>query len=465
MSKILLITDVSAHPESMDTLQARLKSDGHEIVVAQMSELDAFEHATFLKINQPPQPNRPPEPEPELELEMEPENHTGSTAVMVAAWDVTDQSMDVILMYSPTDDTRVLADARRLRAIYTQHQPMFHLTDGKIACQNRADALHQGVRETLSLLPEEQNVLFGHLNAALREAQARRHAHNLSEQLTAMNAELYERTMQVEKELYVARQLQQSLLPPILKDTALCFPAAHENDPPVEPQFTKCHLKTDQLRITGVYLPCDALGGDLYDVVKFPNGTIGVSIADVSGHGVPAGFITAIFKSSFYRITHSHSQPNDILYHLNNELADIVKTGEYVTAVYSRILDEDGQLVFEHSGAGHPYPILYRAADQSVTRLMENGTPLVWVKDMDYPLGRTPLQPGDKILLFTDGVTEMRNGLKGLFGEDALDTLFQELASSKVAEPLLDRLIERLSDFAEGHPLEDDLSVVLIEAV
>jgi len=324
-------------------------------------------------------------------------------------------------------------------------------------------SFESGATDFVSIEAGEVEVL-ARLQAAIRNKQAASQAVSMAQQLNKMNTELYERNLQVEKELYVTRQLQQSLLPPILKEDAPQSDAPPEEG--VQGSFSKCHYKDEKLRISGVYLPCDALGGDIYDVIKFPNGTVGVAIADVSGHGVPAGFITAIFKSSFYRITHNHSEPGDILYHLNNELADIVKTGEYVTAVYGRIQPDEadpGKLCMDYTGAGHPYPLYYKASENRVIRLKENGTPLVWIKNMEYPMGRIALEPGDQVLMFTDGISEMRNIQGELYGEEALEALFLKLVQENSGQ-ILDDLIQVLSDFTEGHPLEDDLSVVLIEA-
>jgi sigma-B regulation protein RsbU (phosphoserine phosphatase) len=322
-------------------------------------------------------------------------------------------------------------------------------------------SFESGATDFISVATESTEVV-ARVQAAIRNKQIAAQASTLASELSQMNTELYERNLQVEKELYVTRQLQQSLLPPFLKE---------ENAPPQDEaigSFAKCHYKDDCLKISGIYLPCDALGGDIYDVINFPGGNVGVAIADVSGHGVPAGFITAMFKSSLYRTTHNHSAPNDVLYHLNNEMADMVKTGEYVTAVYCNIqpLGQDGKRQLQYSGAGHPYPYYYRAAEDRVTALKENGTPLVWVKNMEYPLGQISLEPGDKVLLFTDGITEMRNTNGDLYGDEALEALFLELIhqSQRQQTPILDEIIQTLSDFTQGHPLEDDLSIVLIEA-
>jgi sigma-B regulation protein RsbU (phosphoserine phosphatase) len=350
----------------------------------------------------------------------------------------------------------------------TENIPVIFVHTGQSVNGALLKSFESGATDFISVEVGEIEML-ARMNAAIRGKQVVSQSVALAQQLNKMNAELYERNLQVEKELYVARQLQQSLLPPFLPDEehgASHVSIENSGEPTAPLHFSKCHYRDEKLKISGVYLPCDALGGDIYDVIKFPSGDIGVTIADVSGHGVPAGFITAIFKSSFYRNTHSHSAPGDILHHLNNELADIIKTGEYVTAVYCRIRNEEatGRLVLDYSGAGHPYPAYYNAAEDRIIRLQENGTPLVWIKNMEYPMGTITLEPGDKLLLFTDGVTEMRNIHNALYGEEALDENFLRLAHEQ-PNHILDAFIQHLSDYTEGHPLEDDVSVVLIEAL
>jgi len=308
------------------------------------------------------------------------------------------------------------------------------------------------------------------IQSALRHGRRCHQAITLSQQLSKMNADLYERNLQVEKELYVTRQLQQSLLPPYLPSSA------GGGDMETELSISKCHYHNHRMRISGLYLPCDALGGDFYDVAQFGDDTVGVSLADVSGHGVPAAFITAMYKSAFYRISHNYSAANDILHHINNELIDIVKTGDYITALYMRImLNSEGaqiatpsgnssDIAVEFSGAGHPYPLYYSARTGQIQRLTENGPPLVWVRNSDYPLMTFILEPNDKLLLYTDGVTDIRNRDGDLLGEKALESAFLELVD-KEGQVVLDSLLSKLSDFADAQALEDDMSMVLIEAL
>lgn len=306
----------------------------------------------------------------------------------------------------------------------------------------------------------------------LLERLVRRHQRSLTlaQQMSEMNAELYDRNCLVERELYVARQLQQSLLPPIIEDENP-EPQYSEEELLMNPdlaerqmtRFSKKHYDSGKIRVSGIYFPCDALGGDMYDIIPFKDGSVGVTVADVSGHGVPAGFITAIFKASLYRMTITYNEPNDILFHLNNELANIVKTGDYVTGVYCHIGPE-GRMA-QYSGAGHPYPMCYRKATDSIERLAENGTPLVWIPDMDYPLGEIELNPGDKVFIFTDGISEINNANKDILGEEALEAhLLKAIRGSEDGE-ILNQLMVSVSTFTEGYPLQDDISMVLIEAI
>lgn len=311
------------------------------------------------------------------------------------------------------------------------------------------EGLHAGANDYLKA-PYEFIELVGKIHSALRLKDSLEKVKIMAVQLEEVNGELYQRNIQIEKELYITRQLQQSLLPSSLTP---------QND---EMMFTKVHYEDEKLRISGIYLPCDALGGDLYDVLKFKDNSIGVSITDVSGHGVPAGFITAIFKTSLYRITHQITDPAEVLFHINNELFDIVKTGDYVTSVYLRI--DLNTLELDCAGAGHPYPFFYSVAENKMHRLQKNGTPLIWVRDIEYPKDSIQLHPGDKVFLFTDGVSELRNPAEEMFGEERVNQILLEAISSGT-DSLMDTLINHLSDFTEGAPLEDDISMVLIEAL
>jgi serine phosphatase RsbU (regulator of sigma subunit) len=148
-------------------------------------------------------------------------------------------------------------------------------------------------------------------------------------------------------------------------------------------------------------------------------------------------------------------------------MAELIKTGDYITGLYCRFI-ENGNFI-QFAGAGHPYPLLYRKRTGQIELLEENGPPLVWMPGMAYGMIETPFEPGDKLLLYTDGITEMQDPDDNLYGEDRLMDLFKQLAeahnSGKPTLPLLDALLQQLSDYTQGRPLGDDLSMVLVEHV
>jgi sigma-B regulation protein RsbU (phosphoserine phosphatase) len=375
------------------------------------------------------------------------------------------QNPDIILINGCESGSATLACSNEFRTdASTEKLPLVVLSREDLPKEQLTKLFDSGVQDCINV-STDMDGLPERLKLVIRQARRIHQLESLASQLNDLNNELYERNTRVEKELYTTRQLQQSLLPPYIDDED-CAGGSQLQGKTVEHtganQLSNCHFANERIRVSGLYLPCDSLGGDMYDVIPFKDDVLGVAIVDVSGHGVPAAFITAIFKSSFYRITLQHDKPNDILFHLNNELSNLIKTGEYLTGFYCRILNDGRTLEF--SGAGHPYPIHYHAATNTITRMEENGLPMVWMKDMDYPLGISALEPGDKILIFTDGITELKNPSKAIFGEPALEELFLNLINNQ-SGLILDDIIEKLSDYSQGHPLEDDLSLVLIEVL
>lgn len=360
-----------------------------------------------------------------------------------------DEPIPILLLGQPEHHTAVA----HAEPSITTYAPATDPRDSTLQkCYYLIEGIHHGASDYLSA-PFHITELLTKIQVSLRTKQTLSQAQALAQQAYDTNQELIQRNLQVEKEMYMARQLQQSLLPP-----AVIEPDETKDDAPL---MTRVHYNTDKLRVSGVYLPCDALGGDLYDMIPFHDNAIGVAIADVSGHGLAAGFVTAIFKTSLYRATHIKHEPSEVVHQLNNELCDIIKTGDYVTGVYFRINLDD--LSAAYAGAGHPYPFYYCAETNTVSRLTENSTPLGWVKDMDFPQGTFTLKPGDKVFMFSDGVSELRNFSGDMFGEEKIGEML--IRSVEWGSPYpTDDLIATLSDFTEGCPLGDDISMVLIEA-
>lgn len=258
----------------------------------------------------------------------------------------------------------------------------------------------------------------------------------------------YEQVSQIEKEIYITRQLQQSLLPKALPDTEGQF------------IFAKKHFVTDQLMVTGLFLPCELLGGDIYDVVKLPDNKLALFLADVSGHGIAASFITALVKATFYRICQEEKTPSKIFEVLNRELLGIITTGDYLTSCLA-ILDMN-TLELTIASAGHPKPQWYQANTGESVSLCESTLPLAWFDGVSFPETTIQMAPGDKLCIYSDGASEMNNPEGEMYEMDRLKESIVT-ASQSGQYGILDDLGFHLSDFAEGTPLGDDVSYLVLE--
>ena len=254
----------------------------------------------------------------------------------------------------------------------------------------------------------------------------------------------------MERDLYIARQLQQSMLPKVLNQNGLAEQFL----------YAKPHFSSADLLISGFYLSCDALGGDLYDIFQINENEHLLCVIDVSGHGVAASFITAIIKASMYQIFQETQNPGEILDHLNRELIRIVKTGDYATAWMGKYNRQTKELTY--SVAGHPHPVHYQAKANECATLKGKGLPLGWVEGMAFEESTITLHPGDRFCVYTDVATEMVNDADEMFGEDALCKTLLETAESGEHQTL-DELVMRLSDHSNAAPINDDVSMLLLE--
>lgn len=279
-------------------------------------------------------------------------------------------------------------------------------------------------------------------------------------------ADLIKRMEMMEAELYMARQLQQSLLP----ETIPGLPAFNPN---LSFQISRTHVQQaavdgkPALAIHGCYIPCDALGGDFYDIIQHDDGSISLLLADVSGHGVTAGFVTAIIKALFHQVGRKQISPAALMSGLNNHLAKILKTGAYATGVAIHLTpNADGTCTLKYSNAGHPYPYLWHRSQDGaealeLERLNANGMALAWFADMDYPEAEVTLKPGHRLVIYTDGTPEMMDAEANIYTEEAFEaTQHQHIGHNQ--PPTLDYILQDLSDFACGTPLNDDLTMVMI---
>jgi serine phosphatase RsbU (regulator of sigma subunit) len=201
------------------------------------------------------------------------------------------------------------------------------------------------------------------------------------------------------------------------------------------------------------------VGGDYYDCFMLDEQRLCLAIGDVSGKGIPASLFMAISKALTGTLTRSHADLGEAMRAVEHELDRHNSEYLFVTSFVGVIDVETGAMEFVC--AGHDAPLLRRAGHTlRIDTEPTSGPPLCATGDYPYTTGRTQLEPGDLLCLFTDGVSEAYNG-KSMFTSERLAEVF----ASTVNEPTLQLQIEAMRDsvrqFESGFPPADDLTLLL----
>jgi phosphoserine phosphatase RsbU/P len=234
----------------------------------------------------------------------------------------------------------------------------------------------------------------------------------------------------VQRELETARQIQLSLLP---------------RKPP----------RVRGLDVAVRYLPMTAVAGDLYDFVELGPSRIGILVADVSGHGVPAALVASMVKLAFSMQTDHAHDPARVLTMMNQVLSRQLEQG-FVTAIYA-VVDTERSVVTV-ANAGHP-PLLIGRSNRSVEGVDERGIILGFMAEASYTNTEIDVRAGDLMLLYTDGVTEARNP-KGEFFDDERLRRWLTATDGRDVSRFTDRAIRDLNQWRGHAAFEDDVTFV-----
>jgi sigma-B regulation protein RsbU (phosphoserine phosphatase) len=200
-----------------------------------------------------------------------------------------------------------------------------------------------------------------------------------------------------------------------------------------------------------------AVAGDLYDFLMTDARHAGLLIADVSGHGVPAALIASMVKMAATSQRDQAAHPARLLAGMNDALCGNTQ-GQYVTAAFVYLDAQAREL--RYAAAGHPAMLLLR--DGRVIEIAENGLLLAATDDEIYTERSMTLERGDRLLLYTDGLLEAKNGDGRLFGEDALATALRNTAALSPIDAV-ERIIAEVQHWAVSQ--EDDLTALLCDFV
>ena len=215
------------------------------------------------------------------------------------------------------------------------------------------------------------------------------------------------------------------------------------------------------LDVSGAFRAAEGIGGDYYGYVAMADGSLGIAIADVSGHGVGAALYMAIAKGALQSEARDILSAGDILGRVNEVLAsDFSATDMFATLVFARFLPDGRRIVW--SNAGHNPPLLLRRNGE-VESLKPCGPALGIVAGARWRDVDQRFAPGDVLLLYTDGLIEARNTSKRFFGIERLIEAARGPASS--AAEIRDNILDALHRHAGTTSVEDDVTLVVARGI
>jgi phosphoserine phosphatase RsbU/P len=245
------------------------------------------------------------------------------------------------------------------------------------------------------------------------------------------------RLLSIETELEMARQIQSSILP--------------ERVPELE-----------NLRVAASYHPMTAVAGDFYQFVQSGNNHLGILVADVSGHGIPAALISSMIKVAMQSVAIHADDPAHVLAGLNRILWSEAH-GQFASAAYVWI-DTENRIAL-YSAAGHPPLLCWRNTRGEMQYIESNGLLFGVEPASQYPVCSVPFESSDRFLLYTDGVTETENAAGEAFGDRQLERVVRDNRLQPASE--LSRQV--LSELQTWRPAavnqQDDITLIVVDVV
>jgi sigma-B regulation protein RsbU (phosphoserine phosphatase) len=245
------------------------------------------------------------------------------------------------------------------------------------------------------------------------------------------------RLIAIDTELETARRMQAAILP------------AYAPDVP-------------GLRIAATYGPMSAVAGDFYHFVKIDERRLGILIADVTGHGVPAALIASMIKVALQSVIPVAGEPEQVMRRLNQILTP--ELGGSLTSAAYLLVDAKARRA-RYSAAGHPPLVHWRACCGTVRRIESNGLLFGVLPEAEYPVAEVLLAPGDRLLLYTDGLSEPENRVEEPFGERRLGEV---LGSSKNedAATLSEHILAALRQWTrDSTSQQDDITLIVADVL
>ncbi len=259
-----------------------------------------------------------------------------------------------------------------------------------------------------------------------------------TEQLREANDALRADQQDMERQLAMARRVQQNLLP-------------QRDDYP----------ETDALSFATEYSSMDDIGGDFYDILEISPGVYGFLIADVSGHGMPAALITAMVKVSFHTNVEPGISTDEMLSKVNEEMLEFIGDLEYFVSAFFAIYDTRTRML-RYTNAGHHPALLIRSGSGEFEKLDSDGLFIGCFEDVPYSEESVEVVPGDRLVMFTDGIIEARD----FTGEQYEYERFYETMRANLAcspQDFATRILDDVDRFIGHEDVGDDQAVFCVD--
>jgi sigma-B regulation protein RsbU (phosphoserine phosphatase) len=214
----------------------------------------------------------------------------------------------------------------------------------------------------------------------------------------------------------------------------------------------------DGLNIAAFSRPAQIVGGDYFDFVDFQDGKPGLVMADVSGHGVSAGMFMSSMQTAFHTLVPQSDSPVDVLERLNHLYIHNINFTTFVTIFFGKY--DPSTRILSYANAGHSSAYLYRVATDQEIWLRPTGPAIGLSEGFTIRKEDIRLEPGDILLLYTDGITEAADLQGALWGEDNLADIIRQNPDSS-AERLIQKILTALKGHTNGSPLADDVTLMI----
>lgn len=311
------------------------------------------------------------------------------------------------------EEQDILPGARHLLAvaIAVDGRPRGMLVVGDKESRTGVGPFGSGDRRTLSLFANQ---------AAIALENARLHRQALEKE-------------RLERELELAAEIQRGLLPPRMPEV-------------------------EGFELLGWSRPARHVGGDYYDMIRLEEGAVGVLVADVSGKGMPAALLVSTLHSALRLMLDRVEAGPDLLERLNRHILDSSAANRFITFLMAQVRPGGDELTYLN--AGHNPAFVVRP-DGEWLALGSGGLPLGMLPGSKYEAQTTPVEPGDLVCLYSDGITEAESPAGEEFGEERLVELLRDRRRRGLAE-IVHAVEREAARFVDGRPQADDQTVVLL---